>query len=735
MTERNYVIKFFPYVLLTGLTFFLMLSPLDSGEFFGSEGDWYSQHAGIAENIRQMMLSSHSLVPQYSTAGGGCNMYDYAYYGLLRPDIIFSCLIPKVPMKYIIAVYALLGSAVSVNLCYYWLCSRRQGQFSAFTASVLFISSTAFYHAHHQIVFINYMPFLIIALIGIDRLVEKGKSGWMFFGIFFIYIHSFFYAFSCLTVGFIYYVSRIGQMRRNGESFPHSLSRTFPCTFSLTVKAFGIVFISAMMGAVLLVPAGLAILSTDKDGGKFVTEPMKLIEPFAGLLHTPYGCGMTVLTLILIIYCLWLRDYRFPATIVLIFTSVPAVWLALNGFLYPRTKILIPLLPLIAYLCGGALQNLIQELPAGKRLSTAVRTAICLLLILPLSISYSVNRKDDYIRTDDIRQNRFTAEELISFIDDTGYRCDFLADSFVNCNMPIGGEVFRTAMYSSVTNNLYGDFFYDTMKNPISLRNRVVLIPNQNPFFNEFMGIRYLVAKEAYLPPNYQVIRKRNGYVLAENSDVRPICYGTSSLISKEDFNQLQFPETLEALVSRTVVNGDTTEKFTSHIRRSKPAPSDISVFQFAMSDVRGKEWGNAREGVKETVRGKVKGKIPGKDYAVDICGMRNLLSGESAPYPNHNHTFTYIFPAGKGEEALAEIKENGDIDMEKVSVWALDKKYLRQQEITLPVFKERGESGDGRTMFEGSIEMEEDGYFVTSFPYKKGYQVTVDGKGISRNL
>ena len=34
-------------------------------------------------------------------------------------------------------------------------------------------------------------------------------------------------------------------------------------------------------------------------------------------------------------------------------------------------------------------------------------------------------------------------------------------------------------------------------------------------------------------------------------------------------------------------------------------------------------------------------------------------------------------------------------------------------------------------TSIEGIIDMEESGYFVTSFPYKEGYEITVDGKNV----
>ena len=70
--------RIFPYVLLSVFTLSLCLLPIPADALFGSEGDWYSQHVGAAENLRQMMLETGSIFPQYSVSGGGCSIYDYA---------------------------------------------------------------------------------------------------------------------------------------------------------------------------------------------------------------------------------------------------------------------------------------------------------------------------------------------------------------------------------------------------------------------------------------------------------------------------------------------------------------------------------------------------------------------------------------------------------------------------------------------------------------------------------
>ena len=57
------------------------------------------------------------------------------------------------------------------------------------------------------------------------------------------------------------------------------------------------------MAAVLLLPTALNILSTTKDAGGFMSQPMDMVDlKLGGLLYYPYGCGLSLLAL----YCLLL---------------------------------------------------------------------------------------------------------------------------------------------------------------------------------------------------------------------------------------------------------------------------------------------------------------------------------------------------------------------------------------------------------------------------------------------
>ena len=69
-------------------------------------------------------------------------------FGILRVAAarraVFSCLVPNLEMKYIIAGYALLGVIASVNLCYIWLRRQKLAQWVAFCGSVLLAAAACF---------------------------------------------------------------------------------------------------------------------------------------------------------------------------------------------------------------------------------------------------------------------------------------------------------------------------------------------------------------------------------------------------------------------------------------------------------------------------------------------------------------------------------------------------------------------------------------------------------------
>ncbi len=68
-----------------------------------------------------------------------------------------------------------------------------------------------------------------------------------------------------------------------------------------------------------------------------------------------------------------------------------------------------------------------------------------------------------------------------------------------------------------------------------------------------------------------------------------------------------------------------------------------------------------------------------------------------------------------------------GDYTLENVQAWTLPRAAIRREAIVVPQNSALGT--DGKMVFCGELAMPEDGWLITSYPYRDGYTVLVDGK------
>ena len=160
-------------ILLTALFFVLIYLFVPEGSVFGSNTDWMSQHATLAETIRDACLSQGTLFPDFLWLGGGSSAYEFSYYGYLRPDVLLGCLLPQVPMIYILIGCMMACVLASGLLCYALLIQNDTEPYLAFIGSVLMMTAGCFFQAHRQVMFINYMPWETAGASAAARAGEK----------------------------------------------------------------------------------------------------------------------------------------------------------------------------------------------------------------------------------------------------------------------------------------------------------------------------------------------------------------------------------------------------------------------------------------------------------------------------------------------------------------------------------------------------------------------------------
>ena len=189
---------------------FIVAALLGYGKIFGSFVDWLGQHSVFPEVFRQNFYQTGRLIPNFIfDLGGGQNAYNFAYYGFLSPLVLISYLLPFVDMTAYVAVVSIILYLASGIFVYKFARNHFGEHMSLFTALVFMSVSPIFIQYHRHIMYVWYVPFLILAFIGLDRYFDEKKAGMFILSTAGIILTNYYFSVGCLISLFIYAVYRI----------------------------------------------------------------------------------------------------------------------------------------------------------------------------------------------------------------------------------------------------------------------------------------------------------------------------------------------------------------------------------------------------------------------------------------------------------------------------------------------------------------------------------------------
>ena len=622
--------KCIPYLILAGFTFFFCWWFVGRHGIFGAKVDWLSQHSVLPDYFRQQFYATGKLFPEFAAnLGGGQNIYHFAYYGLYSPLILPSYLLPFVKMSDYIMAVSITGLTASVLLFYYWLKSRKTDAGTAFILSLMFLLAGPMIGQYSgQIMFVDYMPFLCLALIGVDRYFEQEKSGLFTISVFLMIMTSFYFSIGGMLSLVLYGLHRYFEQREGNR---------------VTVRSFlrdGLCFVRSMILAVLmsgffLVPTALALTGgrSKEQNTSFASFfiPQITVERFA---YSIYGIGLTTLVItVLLTGLLYRKVYEkvltYGCVIVLV---IPVFAYLLNGGLYIRDKVFIPFLPLLCYLIGIYLEKCrkrelsfiagmipyiitaifvymarnqfvskgIGESIWKALLAESILFLICyvlycamkryhketkeiLMLALPSVICLAVTmntfyqmKPDRYVSRKLYRdvvgeQNRQAVKEALK--DDDGYyRTEQMGSDDENAadlNRIWDMDQNITSIYSSAYNPDYQTLRQKTFRLEEPFRNGMMQSVSKNPVFQRMMGVRYIVSDSDV--PGYDLVKKCGKTGIYQNKDVAPIMYATDQVMTEEEYQKLPFPYNQTALLEYAVVGGYTESEDQNIMTAYKP--------------------------------------------------------------------------------------------------------------------------------------------------------------------
>ena len=267
-------------------------------------------------------------------------------------------------MKDVIVAYMIFNLVVSTNLTYYWLKQKQFNYLLCIVGAIMLLSSSVLFQSHRQIMFVNYMPGLLLGLIAVDRYLDTNKNKLLIGAIVWIIINSYFFSVTAIFVIFSYYCFEV----INKDDFK----------IKRILRIFKPIIIAILICSVLLLPTAYVMLENQQTK----TEAINLMNLFIpdlnlnALLYDPYGCGLSYLSLIGLVLGLTLKKTRKLTIFLLLILFMPIFKFCLNGFLYPRNKILIPFIPIIIYV-------LVDVLNEYKQINKKINIFLFILFILP----------------------------------------------------------------------------------------------------------------------------------------------------------------------------------------------------------------------------------------------------------------------------------------------------------------------------------------------------------------
>lgn len=756
---------------------------------YGSTLDWPTQHWAFAEYFRNLFYDTFKLFPSFAfNIGAGQNIYNFSYYGFLNPIILLSYFFPFIKMVTYVMISSIIGVGVSVILFYKWLRNHDFKANLALVVSLVFLcAGPLILHSHRHIMFVNYMPFLLMGLMSIDTYFKNGKRLGFILSVFLIIMSSYFYSIPSLIVLTIYGV--------------YVFLKT---TEKITFKAFlleGLKFIvpilvGILMASILLFPTLYTILNGRND----MIAETSLLEQFIPklninyMLYGSYSIGLSAILIVAMVYLVTTRKKEniFASLSVSAFIIFPILVYVLNGFLYVNAKVLIPFLPLCCYFIAIFLKDLennkvnviktilLVVLISGIAYFTISYANIYyyfldLLIVIIMLILYkykkikiglmitlvgvslinviNINISDELLSKEKYNYlfNSNIDEMYLDVLkkEDNIYRSSNLVDTLVNSNKVYNMDYYNTSLYSSAYNSLFKDFYVDVFGNALSHRNYLMMSQTNNVLWNTFMGIKYVVSNSNG-PIGYELVLSKDIYKIYKSEAVLPIGYASNSLMSKEEFESLEYPYKVEALLNYIIVDEDVTSNYKSKLDKTNLNYKDVDVKDLKIVKHDDKVYGikaKNKTNIKIPLNFSMEGKIliikfdmnyeqacSKGDTSIIINGVRNVLTCRSWRYKNNNHTFHYVISSNEEIKELDVQISKGNYNISNIETFVMDYDDIlsRVQNIDAFYFDKEKTKGD---IIEGKIKVTNDGYFTISVPNDAGFKIFVDDKLVDYEL
>lgn len=784
-----------PYLILGMATLFFCWFFCGRYGVFGSKVDWISQHSVLPDYFRQQFYNTGQLFPEFAAnIGGGQNIYNFAYYGLYSPVVLISYFLPFVKMSDYMMAAGVISLLAAVLLFYKWLLRRGiTSRLSFLTALLFLLSGPMIYHSYNQIMFVNYMPFLCLAFLGVDRYFEKQKPGLYTISVFLMILTSFYFSIGGMFALVLYGIYRYAEGKEKlGENIKILGFVSDGFRFLLPMLT------AVLMSAVLLVPTAMALAGGREGGHKTALSALLIPEiPIFRVVYTPYGIGLTTLAITVLITGLTYRKLyeKFLHIACIAILTVPLFAYLLNGGLYIRDKVTIPFLPLLCYLIAtylekqkrreisfwaGALPFLLTIVlvymgrEQGKYseyldwvLVDALVMLVCylifywkkfdwVLIVVPIGflalygvvLHKSADKMIEPAFYEEVTNKQIRTEiEELTEKENGFYRMEqsgTTSENAANLNRIWNMQQYVSSIYSSSYNPAYQKFRTETFLVAQPFRNVLMQSVTENPIYQKLMGVKYILSKQEIA--GYQQEKKVGDVTVYKNEEVLPIAYVTNQMISEKAYEDLAFPYSQLAFLRFAVgksVNDTVNPKevLNSQVKETgAEIPMEDTQAIEKVEDgyhIKSKEIQNVKLKISEEaqkeeilfVQFELKNYKRSKDVSVWLAGVKNKLSAGSHIYYNGNTTFTYAVNLKVGQTEVNLGLGAGNYEIRNLRCYIGNTDESLKTLCQSEFRVDKAQTKGNRIV--GSVDGVKDGYLITSIPYDEHFEVKIDGKDV----
>ena len=572
--------------------------------FFGSKKDWLSQHIMFPDYLRKLFYDTGDFFPNFAfNLGGGQNIYNISYYGLFNPIILISYLLPFVSMMTYIEFSMIVCLIISIILMYYFLRRRFDSKVS-FVSTLLFLTAGCFiFHLHRHIMFVDYMPFLLMALIGVDKYFDKKKISLLVISIFLMILTSYYFSVVGLVCVLLYGIYRYIEDKKSEKI-------TVKAFFKDGFKYLFIMLIPVLLSCVLLLPTLYSLLDGRTATNKDISLLGLLIPNFdiSNTLYSAYSLGLSAIFIISLIYGIVTkkREVKVISIIFSVLLVFPIFDYIFNGGMYLNGKAFISMLPLAILLISYFLKNVFNN-KSTLKISIIISLIItiinllvfvykneylCLLfvvdmLLLVIIISLKFKKKmilyiylgilsliiviptnfsdifvtKEFYDTLDYEETSSKVKQVLDN-DNSFYRMSDQKVKLDKSNYIYDVDYYTGSIYSSLSNSYYKDFYNNLINNEFIYRSYGMLTGNNNIFYNFYMGNKYLLNSS-----NNMLGYERIFDGIYRNEDVLPIGYSTSKIMSLDEYKSLNYFEKLDAYLNYAIVDGDYSDSYVKKVK------------------------------------------------------------------------------------------------------------------------------------------------------------------------